>query len=107
MREAATVFRSAALMPHKTAFDNIAYPLRIGRFDRETIEARVLAVGEHFGLTDVLTERPKRLTDVQCYQIGLARALVRDPGVYLFELPAEEDRGHTRTRDQRDAAAQG
>ena len=91
VREAATVFRTAALMPHKTAFENIAYPLRIARFDRETIEARVLAVGEHFELMDALTERPKRLTDVQCYKIGLARALVRDPGVYLFELPPEED----------------
>ena len=91
VREAATVFRTAALMPHKTAFENIAYPLRIARFDQETVEARVLAVGEHFELTDVLTLRPKKLTDVQCYQIGLARALVRDPGVYLFELPTEED----------------
>ena len=91
VREAATVFRSAALMPHKSALENIAYPLRIARFDQQTIEERVLAVAEHFGLTDVLTERPKRLTDVQCYQIGLARALVRDPGVYLFELPPEED----------------
>ena len=51
----------------------------------------MLAVSEHFGLADVLTLRPKKLTDVQCYQIGLARALVRDPGVYLFELPTEED----------------
>ena len=91
VREAATVFRSAALMPHKTALENIAYPLRIARFDNETIQARVLAVADHFGLMDVLTERPKRLTDVQCYQIGVARALVRDPGVYLFELPTEED----------------
>ena len=91
IREAATVFRSAALMPHKTAFENIAYPLRIARFDRETIEARVLAVAEHFELMDVMTQRPKKLTDVQCYQIGLARALVRDPGVYLFELPPEDD----------------
>ena len=91
VREAATVFRSAALMPHKTALENIAYPLRIARFDRQTIEERVLAVAEHFGLMDALTERPKRLTDVQCYQIGLARALVRDPGVYLFELPSEDD----------------
>ena len=91
IREAATVFRSAALMPNRTAFENIAYPLRIARFDRETIEARVLAVGEHFGLTEVLTLRPKKLTDIQCYQIGLARALVRDPGVYLFELPTEEE----------------
>ena len=91
VREAATVFRTAALMPHKTALENIAYPLRIARFDNETIQARVLAVAEHFGLMDVLTERPKRLTDVQCYQIGVARALVRDPGVYLFELPPEED----------------
>ena len=91
VREAATVFRSAALMPHKTALENIAYPLRIARFDQQTIEERVLAVAEHFGLMDVLTERPKRLTDVQCYQIGLARALVRDPGVYLFELPPEDD----------------
>ena len=92
VREAATVFRSAALMPHKTALENIAYPLRIARFDRQTIEERVLAVADQFGLMDVLTERPKRLTDVQCYQIGLARALVRDPGVYLFELPPEEDK---------------
>jgi len=91
IREAATVFRSAALMPHKTALENIAYPLRIARFDNETIEARVLAVAEHFNLTDVLTLRPKKLTDVQCYQIGLARALVRDPAVYLFELPTEDD----------------
>ena len=91
VREAATVFRSAALMPHKNALENIAYPLRIARFDQETIQERVLAVAEHFGLMDVLTERPKRLTDVQCYQIGLARALVRDPGVYLFELPPEDD----------------
>ena len=91
IREAATVFRSAALMPHKTALENIAYPLRIARFDRETIEARVLAVGEHFRITDILAQRPKKLTDVQCYQVGLARALVRDPGVYLFELPTEEE----------------
>ena len=91
IREAATVFRTAALMPHKTAFENIAYPLRLARFDQETIAARVLAVGEHFELTDVLTLRPKKLSDVQCYQIGLARALVRDPGVYLFELPTEEE----------------
>ena len=91
IREAATVFRGAALMPHKTALENIAYPLRIARFDRETIEARVLAVGEHFGITDILAQRPKKLTDVQCYQVGLARALVRDPGVYLFELPTEEE----------------
>ena len=91
IREAAMVFRTAALMPHKTALENIAYPLRIARFDRETIEARVLAVSEHFELTDLLTLRPKKLTDVQCYKIGLARALVRDPGVYLFELPTEED----------------
>ena len=92
IREAATVFRAAALMPHKTAFENIAYPLRIARFDQETVAARVLAVGEHFGLTDVLTLRPKKLTDVQCYQIGLARALVRDPAVYLFELPPEDEK---------------
>ena len=91
IREAATVFRAAALMPHKTAFENIAYPLRLARFDRETIEARVLAVGEHFELIDVLTLKPKKLTALQCYQIGLARALVRDPAIYLFELPTEEE----------------
>ena len=91
IRSAATVFRTAALMPHKSAFDNIAYPLRLARLDRETIQDRVLAVADHFGLTDVLTLRPKKLTDVQCYQIGLARALVRDPAVYLFELPTDAD----------------
>ncbi len=89
--DVATVFRSAALMPHKSAYDNIAYPLKLARFDKETIEARVLAVAEHFGLTEVLGLRPKRLTALQRYQIGLARALVRDPAIYLFELPSEED----------------
>lgn len=91
IRSAATVFRTAALMPHKSAYDNIAYPLKLARLDRESIQDRVLAVADHFGLTDVLTQRPKRLGDVQRYQIGLARALVRDPAVYLFELPTEKD----------------
>ncbi len=91
VRSVATVFRTAALMPHRTAYENIAYPLRIARFDQETIQARTMAVAEHFGLTEVLTQRPKKLPAVQCYQIGLARALVRDPAVYLFELPADDD----------------
>ena len=91
IRSAATVFRTAALMPHKSAYDNIAYPLKLARLDRQSIEGRVLAVADHFGLTEVLTQRPKKLSDAECYQIGLARALVRDPAVYLFELPAEDD----------------
>ena len=90
-RDVATVFRSAALMPHKSAYDNIAYPLKLARFDKETIEARVIAVGEHFDLTETLGLRPKKLTALQRYQIGLARALVRDPAIYLFELPSEEE----------------
>ena len=90
-RDVATVFRAAALMPHKSAYENIAYPLRLARFDRETIEARVAAVAEHFGLTDALDLRPRKLTDLQCFQIGLARALVRDPAIYLFELPPPDD----------------
>ena len=91
IRSAATVFRTAALMPHKSAYDNIAYPLKLARLDRESIQDRVLAVADHFGLTEALALRPKKLSDAQCYRIGLARALVRDPAVYLFELPSEED----------------
>ncbi len=89
-RSAATVFRTAALMPHKSAYENIAYPLRLARFDRATIEERVAAVAEHFGLTDLLELRPRKLTAQQAYQIGLARALVRDPAVYLFERPDDD-----------------
>jgi ABC-type sugar transport system ATPase subunit len=89
-RDVATIFRSSALMPHKSAYDNIAYPLKLASFDKPTIETRVTAAADHFGLVAQLGLRPKKLSELQRYQIGVARALVRDPSIYLFERPAKE-----------------
>ncbi len=89
-RDVAMVFRSDSLLPHKTVYHNIAFPLRLAEFDKRTIDERVRDVAAYFGFDDLLDKKPKRLSELQRYRISIARALVRDPAVYLFERPTPD-----------------
>lgn len=84
-RDVATVFESHGLLPHKNAYENIAFPLRMARLDKRTIDERVRAAAERFGLVEVLDVKPKKLSESQRHLVGLARAVVRQPVAYLFQ----------------------
>lgn len=86
-RDVAMIFQGNTLYPSLNIFDNIAYGLRIRKTSTAIIEQRVKAAAELLGLTDVLYRKPKALTTEQKQRAVFARAIVREPKVYLLDDP--------------------
>ncbi|NUP13118.1 MAG: ABC transporter ATP-binding protein [Polyangiaceae bacterium] len=86
-RGLAMVFQSYALYPHLDVYENIAFPLRIGRTAKDEIDRRVRETAERLGLAPLLRRRPAELSGGQRQRVALARALVRKPSICLFDEP--------------------
>jgi multiple sugar transport system ATP-binding protein len=86
-RNVAMVFQSIALYPHKTVYENIAFPLRMARVARAEIDERVRAAAKLLRIGDLLNRRPHELSGGQRQRVALGRATVRDPVVFLFDEP--------------------
>ncbi len=86
-RGIAMVFQSYALYPHKTAFQNIAFPLEaLGKPHSEIAKAVEWAAGM-FGIRPLLGRRPRQLSGGERQRVALARSVVREPRVFLFDEP--------------------
>jgi len=97
-RNVAMVFEKQGLLPHKNVYDNIAFPLHMAKVDKAEIRERVHSVARRFGLENVLTKRPKRVSEEQRHLIGIARAVVRNPAAYLFQAIQPKDGPNIRKR---------
>ncbi|MBI4463381.1 MAG: ABC transporter ATP-binding protein [Acidobacteria bacterium] len=86
-RDVAFVFQSYALYPHRTVFQNLAFPLELARLPRETIRRRVLETASLLGLTSLLEKRPRQLSGGERQRVALGRAIVREPQLFLFDEP--------------------
>ncbi|MGI9382796.1 MAG: ABC transporter ATP-binding protein [Methyloligellaceae bacterium] len=86
-RGVAMVFQNYALYPHMTAFQNIGYSLRVARRPKREIRERVQRVAEVLGLDDLLDRRPSQLSGGQRQRVAMGRAIIREPGVFLFDEP--------------------
>ena len=86
-RDVAMVFQSYALYPHMTVFDNIAFPLRMVKTPKATVNEQVREAAERVGLGRLLDRRPGQLSGGQQQRVALARAIVRKPRVFLLDEP--------------------
>ena len=86
-RDIAFVFQSYALYPHMTGRENIAYGLKMRKFARATIDAKVKEAAEILDLTEYLDRKPKQLSGGQRQRVALGRAIVRNPKVFLMDEP--------------------
>src|SRR5260370_42699525 len=86
-RNVAMVFQSIALYPHKTVYENIAFPLRMTRVGRTEIDQRVRAAAKLLRIDELLNRRPHELSGGQRQRVALGRAAVRNPFVFLFDEP--------------------
>ena len=86
-RNIAMVFQNYALYPHMTVFDNMAFSLEMRKRSKEEIKERVQEAAEILGIQGLLLRRPKQLSGGQRQRVALGRAIVRKPGVFLFDEP--------------------
>jgi multiple sugar transport system ATP-binding protein len=86
-RDIAMVFQNYALYPHMTAFDNMAFGLRLRRTSGREIETRVAQVARLLGIEALLGRRPKQLSGGERQRVALGRAIVRQPKVFLMDEP--------------------
>src|SRR2546422_20017 len=86
-RDIAMVFQNYALYPHMSVYDNMAFGLRMRKFDKPEIEQRVRRSAEILGIHALLERKPRQLSGGQRQRVALGRAIVRNPRVFLFDEP--------------------
>lgn len=86
-RHVGMVFQSYALWPHMTVFGNVAYPLEVRRLNRADIRKRTLAALDSVGLAGYDDRLPAQLSGGQQQRVALARSLVAEPKIVLFDEP--------------------
>jgi multiple sugar transport system ATP-binding protein len=86
-RDVAMVFQSYALYPHMTVRENIEFGLVMRKMPKEEARRRAASAAETLGIASLLERRPKQLSGGQRQRVAVARAIVRDPKVFLFDEP--------------------
>jgi multiple sugar transport system ATP-binding protein len=86
-RDIAMVFQNYALYPHMSAFENMAFGLKLRKFSKAEIRQRVENAARILDITELLERRPKALSGGQRQRVAMGRAIVRNPKVFLFDEP--------------------
>ena len=86
-RDIGMVFQSYAIWPHMTVAQNVAYPLEIRSMPRGEIDDRVAAVLQLVGLATMTGKLATQLSGGQQQRAALARAIVSQPRLLLFDEP--------------------
>ena len=86
-RNTAMVFQTYALFPNYNVYDNIAYGLRIKGLANDIVAQKVASILKMIGLTGLENRHTNELSGGQQQRIALARALVMEPDVLLFDEP--------------------
>ncbi|MDE1181012.1 sn-glycerol-3-phosphate ABC transporter ATP-binding protein UgpC [Paraburkholderia sp.] len=86
-RGVAMVFQSYALFPHMTVFDNMAFGLKLAKTPKDEIQKKVHEAARILQLDTLLDRHPKALSGGQRQRVAIGRAIVREPGVFLFDEP--------------------
>src|SRR5438309_5460883 len=86
-RDIAMVFQNYALYPHMSVASNLAFGLKMRKFEKSEIEKRINNAAGSLGIESLLQRKPRQLSGGQRQRVALGRAIVRDPKVFLFDEP--------------------
>jgi multiple sugar transport system ATP-binding protein len=86
-RDVAMIFQNYALYPHMSAFENMAFALKLRNLPKRQRGQRVGQAARILGLVDVLGKRPRTLSGGQRQRVAMGRAIVREPRAFLMDEP--------------------
>jgi multiple sugar transport system ATP-binding protein len=86
-RDIAMIFQNYALYPHMSAFDNMAFGLKLRKVPKSERVLRVTRAATKLGLPEVLRKRPRTLSGGQRQRVAMGRAIVREPRAFLMDEP--------------------
>jgi multiple sugar transport system ATP-binding protein len=86
-RDIAMIFQNYALYPHMSAFDNMAFGLKLRGMKKDRRGDRVRGAAKTLGLAEVLPKKPRTLSGGQRQRVAMGRAIVREPRAFLMDEP--------------------
>jgi putative spermidine/putrescine transport system ATP-binding protein len=86
-RNIGMVFQKYTLFPHLSVADNVAFPLRVRRWCKADIDAKVDSVLKLVRLEKMADRMPAKMSGGQQQRVALARALAYDPPLLLMDEP--------------------
>jgi multiple sugar transport system ATP-binding protein len=103
-RDIAMVFQNYALYPHMSAYENLAFALKLRRLPQREIDARVRDAAGILGIEDLLDRTPRQMSGGQRQRVAVGRAIVRKPQVFLFDEPLSNLDAKLRVQMRREIA---
>ncbi|KPH60643.1 cell division ATP-binding protein FtsE [Novosphingobium aerophilum] len=86
-RRIGVVFQDFRLIPHLSAFDNVALPLRVAGHQEKDIAGPVRDILEWVGLTERMDARPATLSGGEQQRVAIARAVIARPAMLVADEP--------------------
>ncbi|MDY0290580.1 MAG: ATP-binding cassette domain-containing protein [Sphaerochaeta sp.] len=86
-RGVSMIFQSYAIWPHFTVFENIAYPLKLQKIDKNEIRKRVEKAAQVTQIDNLLDRYPSQMSGGQRQRVAVSRAIVVNPKIFLMDEP--------------------
>ena len=97
-RNIALVFQHYALYPHMTVRQNMAFGLQNIGMAKEEIDRRISEAARMLELQELLERKPVQMSGGQRQRVAISRAVVKEPGAFLFDEPLSNLDAALRTR---------